>query len=50
MSPVGNYHIQAPAGMVSPDATPLAADIGPKSALKDERRLIQEPAVALAWR
>jgi hypothetical protein len=36
--------------MASSDATPFAANIGPKSALKDERRLIQEPAVALSWR
>jgi hypothetical protein len=36
--------------MVSPDAASLAADIGTKSALKDERRLIQELAVALSWR
>jgi hypothetical protein len=34
MSSVGNYHIEGPAGMVNLDATPLAANIGTKSALQ----------------
>jgi hypothetical protein len=50
MSSVGNYHIEAQPVWPARTLHRLAANIGPKSALKDEHRLIQEPAVALSWR